>query len=245
MLFKWPSRGLQKNGERVMTGRPQITGFRWVPPFAQGLVRDVRCRWAFEEVGVEYDVRLLELGENKTAAHRALQPFGQIPTYSDGPVEIFESGSIVLHIARQKPGLLPADPAGEAAAVTWMFAALNSVEPMIFDYVMATLFDKDEAYAPLFLPKVIERLRERLGDLAKALGDRPWLTGADFTAGDLIMISVLRGLRGTDFVAGHSNLAGYVARGEARPAFQKALADHMATFEGVEPPAWFTKGNMS
>ena len=175
-----------------MSAKPEITAFRWVPPFAQGLVRDVRCRWAFEEVGVDYDVRLLELGENKTEAHRALQPFGQIPTYSDGTVEIFESGAIVLHIARQKPGLLPAEAAGEASAVTWMFSALNSVEPLIFDYMWTVLFDRKEAYADLFRPKAIERMRERLGDLAKALGDKPWLIGDSFTAGDLIMVSVLR-----------------------------------------------------
>lgn len=222
--------------------KPTITGFRWVPPFAQGLVRDTRCRWAFEEVGMEYDVRLLKLGEHKTEAHRALQPFGQIPTYTDGTIEIFESGAIVLHIARQKPGLLPSDPTGEALAVTWMFSALNSVEPLIFDYILPTLFDRDEPYAELFLPKAIERLRDRLGDLAKALGGKPWLTGDGFTAGDLIMVSVLRGLRNTDFLTEHENLAAYVARGEARPAFKKALADHMAVFEGVEPPAWFTKG---
>lgn len=225
-----------------MVGKPEITAFHWVPPFAQGLVRDVRCRWAFEEVGIDYDVRILELGEHKTEAHRALQPFGQIPTYSEGSVEIFESGAIVLHIARQKPGLLPTDPAGEASAIAWMFSALNSVEPLIFDYLWATFFDRKEAYAKLFLPKAVERLRDRLGDLAKALGDKPWLIGDGFTAGDLIMVSVLRQLRDTDLVAGHSNLAAYVARGQARPAFAKALADHMAVFEGVEPPAWFTEG---
>ena len=225
-----------------MAGKPEITAFKWVPPFAQGLVRDQRCRWAFEEVGIDYDVRLLELGEHKRAAHRALQPFGQIPTYSDGTVKIFESGAIVLHIARQKPGLLPADPAGEAPAVAWMFSALNSVEPMIFDYVLATVFDKDEDYARLFLPKAEERLRDRLGDLAKALGDKSWLTGDIFTAGDLIMISVLRALRGTDFIAEHSSLDSYVARGEARPAFKKSLADQMAVFAGATPPAWFTQG---
>jgi glutathione S-transferase len=228
-----------------MTGKPHITAFHWVPPFAQGLVRDVRCRWAFEEVGIAYDVRILELGENKTAAHRMFQPFGQIPTYSDGTVEIFESGAIVLHIARQKPGLLPTDPAGEASAIAWMFSALNSVEPLIFDYMWTVLFDRKEAYADLFRPKAIERMRDRLGDLAKALGDKPWLIGDSFTAGDLIMVSVLRQLRDTDFIAEHSNLAAYMQRGEARPAFRKALADHMAVFEGVEPPAWFTQGEKS
>lgn len=225
-----------------MSGKPMITAFKWVPPFAQGLVRDVRCRWAFEELGIDYDVRILELGEHKTAAHRALQPFGQIPTYSDGTVEIFESGAIVLHIARQKPGLLPADPPGEASAIAWLFSALNSVEPLIFDYMWATVFDRNEDYAKLFLPKAEERLRDRLGDLAKALDDKLWLTGDSFTAADLIMISVLRQLRNAGLVAERENLAAYIARGEARPAFKKALADHMAVFEDVEPPAWFKQG---
>lgn len=222
-----------------MSGKPEITAYKWVPPFAQGLVRDTRCRWAFEEVGMDYAVRLLELGENKAEAHRALQPFGQIPTYTDGTVEIFESGAIVLHIARQKPGLLPADPAGEASAIAWMFSALNSVEPLIFDYTLAKVFDRKEDYAKLFLPKAIERLRGRLAELATALGDKPWLTGNAFTAGDIIMVSVLRD---TDLVAEQENLATYVTRGEARPAFRKALTDHMKVFEGATPPAWFTKG---
>lgn len=225
-----------------MTETPEITAFQWVPPFAQGLVRDTRARWAFEEVGMDYHVRLLDLGENKKAAHRALQPFGQIPTYADGSIEIFESGAIVLHIAGMKPGLLPGDPAGNARATAWLISALNSVEPMIFDLVLADMFDKDEAYAPLFRPKAVERLRERLTDLAKALGDKPWLDGDMFTAGDLIMVSVLRGLRHTDLVSEHPNLAAYLARGESRPAFRKALADHMAVFEGVTPPAWFNEG---
>ena len=225
-----------------MARKPEITAFKWVPPFAQGLVRDTRPRWAFEEVGMDYDVRLLELGENKQEAHRKLQPFGQIPTYTDGDVTIFESGAIVLHIARQKPGLLPADPTGAASAIAWMFAALNSVEPMIFDLLWADIFDKDEDYARLFRPKAVARLRERLGDLSKALGDKPWITGDSFTAGDLILISVLRALRHTDIVAEHANLAAYVERGESRPAFRKALADHMAAFEGAAPPAWFKQG---
>ncbi|MGE0774596.1 MAG: glutathione S-transferase family protein [Sphingomonadaceae bacterium] len=228
-----------------MPGKPEITGFKWVPPFAQGQVRDIRCRWAFEELGIDYDVRLLELGEHKEAAHRMLQPFGQVPTYTDGTVEIFESGAIVLHIARQKPGLLPTDPAGEASATAWLFAALNSVEPLIFDYLFATVFDRKEEYVKLFLPKSVERLGARLGDLAQALGEKQWLTGDAFTAGDLIMVSVLRQVRDTDFFAEHANLVDYVARGAARPAFRKALADHMAVFEGAEPPAWFTQGAKS
>lgn len=220
-----------------MTTLPEITAFKWVPPFAQGLVRDTRARWAFEELGLPYRARLIEIGDNKTAAHRALQPFGQLPTYAEGEVEIFESGAIVLHIAGQKPGLLPDNIAGAARATAWVISALNSVEPMIFDLIMVDIFDKDEAYAPLLRPKATERLRERLGDLAAALGDKPWLDGDMFTAGDLIMISVLRTLRHTDLVAEHPNLAAYVARGEDRPAFRKALADHMAVFEGATLPA--------
>jgi len=225
--------------------KPEITGFAWVPPFAQGLVREVRCRWAFEELGLGYHVRLLEVGQNRTEAHRALQPFGQIPTYTDGTVEIFESGAIVLHIAQQKPGLLPGDPAGAASAIAWIFSALNSVEPLIFDRLWVDVFDRNEPYADLFRPKATERLRDRLGNLSKALGDKTWIVGVQFSAADLILISVLRQLRDTDLVTEHPNLAAYVARGEARPAFRKALADHMAVFEGSKPPAWFTQGEKS
>ncbi len=225
-----------------MSGKPQITAFKWVPPFAQGLVRDMRCRWAFEELGIDHDVRLLELGENRMEAHRALQPFGQIPTYTDGTIEIFESGAIVLHIARQKPGLLPADPAGEASAIAWIFSALNSIEPMIFDLIFCTVFDRKEDYALLFLPKATERLRDRLGDLARALGDGPWLVGDIFSAADLIMISVLRQLRHTELLSEYPGLVAYMARGEERPAFRKALADQMTVFEGATPPSWFKQG---
>jgi glutathione S-transferase len=225
-----------------VTSKPEITGFKWVPPFAQGLVRDTRPRWAFEELGIDYDVRLLELGENKQAAHRALQPFGQVPTLTHGDVELFESGAIVLYIARLKSGLLPGDTAGDARATAWLISALNSVEPMIFDLIMVNLFDRDEAYADLARPKMEQRLHDRLDDLAKALGDKEWLDGGGFTVGDLLMVSALRALRGTAVIEQHPKLAAYVARGEARPAFKKALADHIAAFEGATPPAWFTQG---
>ena len=220
-----------------MPHRPEITTFKWVPPFAQGLVRDTRARWAFEELGIAYSVRLLDLGDNKTDAHRALQPFGQIPTYSDGQIEIFESGAIVLHIARQRPGLLGSTPAEEARAVAWMFAALNSVEPMIFDFILVDFFDKDAEWAKLYHPEAAKRLDDRLSEVANTLGDKPWIDGDIFTAGDLLMVSALRALRSTDLVARHPNLAAYVARGEARPAFRKALADHMAVFADVPVPA--------
>lgn len=230
-----------KFGKSFMS-KPQITAFKWVPPAARGLVRDVRCRWAFAELDIDYDVHLFELGENKSDAWRAFQPFGQVPTYSDGIVEIFESGAIVLHIARQKPGLLPADAAGEALAITWIFSALNSIEPLIFDLQLVNLFDKDEAYADLFRPKAIERMRGRLGELAKALSDKSWLVGDKFTAADLIMVSVLRQLRNTGLLKEQSNLAAYVERGEARPAYKKAVAAQLADFEGGTPPAWFSQG---
>lgn len=225
-----------------MTSKPEITGFKWVPPFAQGLVRDTRPRWAFEELGIDYDVRLLELGENKQAAHRALQPFGQVPTLVHGDVELFESGAILLYIAGLKPGLLPGTVAGDARATAWLISGLNSIEPMIFDLVMVNLFDKDEPYADLARPKMEQRLNDRLGELGKALGEKDWLDGGDFTVGDLLMVSALRGLRDTGMIEKHPVLAAYVARGEARPAFKRALADHMSVFEGVEPPKWFTQG---
>jgi glutathione S-transferase len=225
-----------------MSGKPVITGYKWVPPFAQGKVRDMRCRWAFEEVGIDYDVQLFELGENKSDACRVYQPFGQVPTYSDGTVEIFESGAIVLHIARQKPGLLPPDTAGEASAIAWIFSALNSVEPLIFDLLWVNVFDRKEAYADLFRPKATERLNSRLGELAKALGDKSWLVGDQFTAADLIMVSVLRQLENNDLLKEQSNLAAYVERGKARPAFQKALAGQMAVFAAATPPSWYKQG---
>lgn len=215
---------------------PVITAFRQVPGFAKGLVRDVRARWAFEEVGQPYEVRLLEHPEIKTQEHRALQPFGQLPTYSDDEVELFESGAIALRIAERGEGLLPADEAGRARATQWLIAALNSVEPMIFDLIAVDIFNKEEEWAKLRRPSAVEALRTRLGDLSEALGDSEWLDG-DFTVADLIMVAVLRQLRHTDLVAEHPNLAAYVARGEARPAFKQALADHMAAFAEEAVPA--------
>ena len=209
--------------------KPVVTAYKWVPPFAQGLVRDTRARWAFEEVGIDYDVDVIDLPYAKSEAHRRFQPFGQIPTYSDGEVEIFESGAIVLHIATLKPGLLPDDAAGRARATQWVIAALNSIEPFVQQLAVVDVFEADRDWSKARRPKVIEDLKARLGDLQAALGDKEWLDGG-FTAGDLMMVSVLRALRNTGILDELPGLAAYVARGEARPAFKRALADHMAVF---------------
>ena len=210
--------------------KPAITAYKWVPPFAQGLVRDTRARWAFEEVGIDYDVDVIDLPYAKSEAHRRFQPFGQIPTYSDGKVEIFESGAIVLHIASLAPGLLPDDPARSPAAVQWVIAALNSVEPFVQQLAVVDVFEADRDWSKARRPKVIADLKGRLGDLETALGEKEWLDGIGFTAGDLMTVSVLRALRGTGILDELPRLTAYVARGEARPAFKRALADHMAVF---------------
>lgn len=222
---------------------PTITAYDWVPDFAQGQVRDLRVRWALEEVGQPYQVRYLMQGSQKAPPHRAIQPFGQVPTYQDGALTLFESGAIVLHVAGQRPGLLPADAIGRARTVEWAFAALNTVEPPISDYAIATLFEADKPWSKVRLPAVKARIDERLGELSDRLGDNDWLDGL-FTAGDLLMVAVLRALNGTAMLESYPNLAAYVARGEARPAFRKALADQMAGFTGSPPPqiaAWIDK----
>ena len=214
---------------------PTITAFDWVPDFAKGQVRDFRVRWALEEVGQPYDVRYLSQGEQKGPEHRARQPFGQVPTYEEEGLTLFESGAIVHHIASKWPGLFPADAAGRALATEWMFAALNTVEPPITDHARATLFEADKPWSKPRLPAVRARIDERLGELADRLGENHWLDG-DFNAGDLMMIAVLRILDGTDMLESYPSLAAYVARGTARPAFRKALADQLAGFTGSPPP---------
>jgi glutathione S-transferase len=223
-----------------MTVQPTITAYDWVPDFAKGQVRDLRVRWALKEVGQPYQVRYLEQGSQKQPPHRALQPFGQVPTYEEGDLILFESGAIVMHVAATHDGLLPADPPGRARALEWAFAALNTVEPPISDYAIATLFEADKPWSEPRLPSVKERIDERLGELADALGDREWLDET-FSAGDLLMVAVLRALHGTDMLESYPALAAYVARGEARSAFQAALAEQMAGFTGEAPPqfkAW-------
>jgi glutathione S-transferase len=218
--------------------RPTITAFNWVPPFAQGQVRDLRVRWALEEAGQPYDVHYLDQGAQKEAEHRARQPFGQVPTYEEDGLTLFESGAIVQHVAERYGTLLPADPAARARAIEWMYAALNSIEPYIMDLSFVTVFERDKPWSAMRKGAVEERIHGRLTDLSKRLGDKVWLDGDTFTAGDLLMVTVLRILIDQGYVETYPNLAAYMHRGIDRPAFQKALADQMAGFTGA-PPEWY------
>lgn len=213
---------------------PTITAFESSPDRGKGLARDMRVRWALEEVGQPYDVRLVSFSEMKQPAHRALHPFGQIPTYEEGDLALFESGAIVLHIAERHAGLLPDDSNGRARASAWMFAALNTVEPPIFDRSLATILERDEPWYEQRLRSLETSIRTRLGDLSNRLGDADWLNGA-FSAGDLLMVTVLRRLQGSGILEEYPNLAAYVARGEARPAYKRAFAAQLAVFTARHP----------
>lgn len=206
-----------------------ITAFERSPDRGQGLARDMRVRWAFEEVGQPYDVRLVSFGEMKEPAHLALHPFGQIPTYEEDGLVLFESGAIVLHIAQRHAGLLPRQANARARAISWVFAALNTVEPPIVERSMAWLLERDEAWYGQRLPAVEGRIRKRLGELSSRLGDADWLDGA-FSAGDLMMVSVLLRSKGSGLLDDYPNLCTYVARGEARPAYKRAFAAQLAVF---------------
>jgi glutathione S-transferase len=208
---------------------PTITAFAMSPDRGKGQARDMRLRWALQEVGQPYDVRLVSFSEMKKPAHRALHPFGQIPTYEEGNLALFESGAIVFHVAEGHRGLLPDDANARARAVTWMFAALNTVEPPIVDREIATLLERDEIWYEQRLRVVEGRIRDRLGELSDRLGDTDWLDGA-FSAGDLLMVTVLRRLNGSAMLDAYPNLSAYVARGEARPAFRRAFAAQLAVF---------------
>ncbi|EJZ17317.1 glutathione S-transferase [Rhizobium sp. Pop5] len=199
------------------------------PIAAGGVARDMRVRWALEEVGEPYEVRLLSFEAMKTPAHLALQPFGQIPTYEDGDLALFESAAIVLHIAECYPGLLPGDANGRARAIAWMFAAVTTMEPVVVEREMARIFERGESWYELRLPILENRVRTRLRQLSAHLGEADWLDGA-FSAGDLEMVSVLLRLKGSDLLAEHPNLSAYLARGEARPAYQRAFAAQLAVF---------------
>ncbi len=212
----------------------QVTAFKWVPSFAQGSVRDIRVRWALEEAGLGYDDRLLGFEDTATPAYRARQPFGQVPAFSDGKVEMFESGAIVLWIAQGSDQLMPADEAGRATVMTWLFAAMNSIEPFVAELAGIDLFHAGEAWTVERRPQVETFLRKRLGDLQTALGDRDWFANGRFSAADILMTHVLRDLRHTDIVADYPALADYVARAEARPAFKRALADQLKPFRAAE-----------
>jgi glutathione S-transferase len=206
---------------------PTITAFERSPDRGQGLARDMRVRWALEEVGQPYEVRLVSFNAMKEPAHRALHPFGQIPTYEEGDLVLFESGAIVLHVAERHAGLLPEDANARARAIAWMFAAVNTVEPPILDLVIAKFVESDKPWSKERLPLVADRIRDRLKQLSARLGDADWLDGA-FSAGDLMMIGVLLRLKVSGMLDEYPNLSAYVARGEARPAFKRAFADQLA-----------------
>jgi glutathione S-transferase len=208
---------------------PIVTAFERSPDGGKGLARDMRVRWALEEVGQPYEVRLISFGAMKEPAHRALHPFGQIPTYEEGDLVLFESGAIVFHIAERHPGLLPDDANARARAITWMFAALNTIEAPILDLQTTRFLEGDKTWFTQRLPMVEDRIRNRLGELSGRLGDADWLDGA-FSAGDLMMVAVLLRLRASRMLEEYPNLSAYVARGEARPAYKRAFHAQLAVF---------------
>jgi len=207
-----------------------ISAFRWVPPFARGQVRDLRVRWALEEAGLPYRTRLLEQGDQDKPDYRKLQPFGQVPILEENGVVLFETGAIVLHIGERSETLLPKDPAARARATQWLIAALNSIEPFVMNVVLIDIFYADQEWAKLRRPGAVEFLGRRLAALSNTLGDKPYLDGDRFTAGDLMMSTVLRILRHTDIVTGDRRLGPYVERCTARPAFQRALDGQLGDF---------------
>jgi glutathione S-transferase len=213
---------------------PTITAFERSPDRGRGLARDMRVRWALEEVGHAYEVRLVSFAAMKEPAHLALNPFGQIPTYEEGDLALFESGAIVFHIAEHHAGLLPDEANARARAIAWMFAALSTVEPPILDLTIARLVEGDKAWSAERLPLVRDRIRNRLGELSARLGDAEWLDGA-FSAGDLMMISVLLRLKVSGLLDEYPNLSAYVARGEARSAYKRAFDAQLAVFTGQPP----------
>jgi len=212
---------------------PTITAFEASPDRGQGLARDMPVRWALEEVGQPYDVRLVSFTAMKEAAHRALHPFGQIPTYEEGDLVLFESGAIVFHIAERHAGLLPLEANARARAIMWMFAALSTVEPPIVQREVAMYLERDKAWYDARMPLVEDRIRGRLDELSKRLGNAEWLDGA-FSAGDLLMVQVLRRLGGSSLLEEYPSLSAYVSRGEARPAFQRAFAAQLAVFTATQ-----------
>jgi len=204
-----------------------ITAFERSPDGGRGLARDTRVRWALEEAGLAYDVRLVSFAAMTEPAHLALHPFGQIPTYEEGDLVLFETGAIILHIALHHPGLLPDDRDARARAIAWMFAALNTVEPPILEIQTAKFGEGDKAWTEARLPLIEDRIRGRLAQLSTRLGEAEWLDG-EFSAGDLMMVEVLKRIKMSGILDEYPNLAAYVARGEARPAYQRAFAAQLA-----------------
>ena len=217
-----------------MTATPCVSAFRWVPPFAQGFVRDLRVRWALEEAGLPYEANLVGFEDTATPGYRAWQPFGQVPAYRDGEVEMFESGAIVFHIAEQSEALCPKDVAGRAWVLTWIIAALNSVEPHVQNLVRLDTFHAGEAWTVERRPQAEAMLKNRLSGLSAWLGDKDYLEGR-FTAGDIVMACVLRELAATDALAPFPNLEAYYRRCEARPAFGRAMEAQLQAFREHEP----------
>jgi len=208
-----------------------ISAFGWVPDSAKGQVRDLRARWALEEAGLPYQTRLLRQGDQDKPEYRALQPFGQVPILMEDDLVLFESGAIVLHIGERSETLLPKEPGARARAMQWVIAALNSIEPFVMNVALIDLFYANEEWAKLRRPGAVEFLQRRLASLSKSLGDKPFLDGERFTAGDLVMSTVLRILKSTDIVSRDARLAAYVERCTARPAFRRALDAQLGDFE--------------
>jgi len=209
--------------------RPTLTGFFKSPDEGKGMARDFRVRWALEEVGQAYDMRFVPMADLKKPEHLRLDPFGKIPVYAEGGLVLFETGAIVLHIASRHPGLLPADRAARERAIVWMFAALSTIEPAILEREAVLYLEQDKPWSKERMPLVEDRVRDRLGQLSARLGDAKWIDG-DFSAGDLMTIDVLRRLEGSGLLEGFPNVAAYVARGEGRPAFSRALASQRADY---------------
>lgn len=211
---------------------PTLTAFKSSPDRGRGLARDMPVRWALEEVGQPYEVRLVTFAEMKAPGHKAVQPFGQIPTYEAGGLVLFESGAIVLNIAETYPGLLPSEPEARARTISWMFAAVSTVQPPIVERERSSLLERGEPWFAARQPALEHEVRLRLADLSQRLGDADWLDGP-FSVGDLMMVTVLRRPAGANLLGDYPNLAAYVARAEARPAFQRAFAAQLAVFEAA------------
>ena len=226
-----PARSNPHVPSHVLPMKPTITAFERSPDGGKGLARDTRVRWALEEAGVPYEVRLVSFGAMKEAAHLALHPFGQIPTYQEGDLALFETGAIVLHIATHHAGLLPDDANARARAIAWMFAALNTMEPPVLELVTAKILEGDKPWSKERLPLVLDRIRDRLKQLSAHLRNADWLDGA-FSAGDLMMVSVLLRIKSSGIVDEFPNLAAYLARGEARPAYRRAFEAQLAVNAG-------------
>ena len=216
------------------TATAEVTAFRWVPDFAAGLVRDLRIRWALEEIGRPYRVKLLDALNPRPPEYFLEQPFGQVPAYKDEQVHLFESGAILIHLAIEDERLLPVERNARMRSVAWMITALNSVEPMLFELLNIDIFNRGQDWTKERRPQVVEKIETRLKLLSEALGDQEWFEGR-FSIGNLMIVAVLRQLRHTDLVAKVPNLATLVARGEARPAFQRALSDQLAVFAENKP----------